>query len=110
MTSSYQDVDWGYGNDAPATQDPLPLFALDAHLHRKGYARKAQDKYAPPSQLLHWEKDGAPPITLAAPQFAAEGYDGLVYDLNDIRDLLKHLNMEGLDGHALKAKRRPQVK
>jgi len=106
---SYQDVDWGYGNDAPVTDDPLPILALDEHLGRMGYRRKAQDQYAPPSRLLHWEKDGAPPITLAAPQFKAEGYDNLVYDLYDIRDMLKHLNRDGMDGHELVAKRRKHV-
>lgn len=108
--SSYQDVDWGYGNDAPTTGDPLPIWALDQHLHRLGYQRVAQDKYAPPSFLLHWVKEGAPPITLAAPQFRAEGYDGLVYDLADIRDMLAHLNMAGLDGHELVARKRAQVR
>ena len=51
-----------------------------------------------------------PPITLAAPQFQAEGYDNLVYDIYDIRDMLKHLNTEGVAGHELVAKRRTQVK
>jgi hypothetical protein len=109
--SSYQDVDWGYGeNDAPVTPEPLPLWDLDAHLARKGYQRKYVDKYAPPSRILHWEKEGAPLITLAAPQFTAEGYDGLVYDLNDIRDMLKHLDLHRLDGHELVARKRAQVK
>jgi len=110
---SYQDVDWGYGDDAPATGDPLPLWDLDVHLARKGYRRKAQDIYAPLPKVLHWEcQGGAPPITLAAPQFQAEGYDNLVYDLNDIRDMLKHLNNESVakSGHELVAKRRTQVK
>lgn len=109
MSPSYQDVDWGYGNDAPVTHDPLPIWALDEHLARMGYHRKGQDKYAPPAFLLHWEKEGAPPITLVAPQFTAEGYDGLVYDLNDIRDMLKHLNTDGMAGHELVAKKRKQV-
>jgi hypothetical protein len=110
--SSYQDVDWGYGaNDAPVTDDPLPLLELDAHLARKGYQRSApSDRYAPPSRVLHWLKDGAPPITLAAPQYGAAGYDNLVYDLHDIRDMLKHLDLQGVDGHQLVAKRRAQAK
>lgn len=110
MPSSYQDADWGYGNDAPVTHDPLPLSALDEHLARMGYHRKALDKFAPPSFLLQWEKEGVPPITLAAPQFEADGYDNLVYDLNDIRDMLKHLKTDGMAGHELVAKRRTQVK
>src|SRR5262245_9636690 len=111
MSSSYQDVDWGYGNDAPVTDDPLPLWSLDAHLARRGYQRKPPaDPYAPPEHVLHWEKKGAPPITLAAPQFRAEGYDGLVYDLYDVRDMLKHLDMDGMAGHELVAKRRTQVR
>jgi hypothetical protein len=110
MPSSYQDVDWGYGNDAPVTEDPLPIWALDQHLARMGYHRNTPtDPYAPPSRILHWEKDGAPPITLAAPQFKAEGYDNLVYDLYDIRDMLKHLNSDGMAGHELVAKKRKQV-
>jgi hypothetical protein len=107
--SSYQDVDWGYGNNAPVTKDPLPLSALDQHLARLGYHRKGHDPFQPPSFLLHWEKEGACPITLAAPQFAAEGYDNLVYDLHDIRDLLKHLNTDGMAGHELVAKKRKQA-
>jgi hypothetical protein len=46
---------------------------------------------------------------LAAPQFQAQGYDGLVYDLYDIRDMLKHLNSDGMTGHELVAKRRTQI-
>jgi hypothetical protein len=110
--SSYQDVDWGYGNDAPVTEDPLPLSALDVHLARMGYRREVQDKYAPPQRLLHWEKAGANPISLAAPQYKADEYDNLVYDLHDIRDLLKHLNTDGVDtgGHELVATRRKRAK
>jgi hypothetical protein len=107
---SYQDVDWGYGNNAPVTNDPLPLWALDEHLARLGYLREAQDPLSPLPRLLQWEKKGATPITLAAPQFQAEGYDNLVYDLYDIRDMLKHLNTDGIAGHELVAKRRTQVK
>jgi hypothetical protein len=107
--SSYQDVDWGYGDNAPTTEDPLPIWTLDQHLRRLGYRRPPPDQFAPPCFLLHWLKDGAPPITLAAPQFRAEGYDSLVYDLHDVRDMLKHLNMDGVDGHELVARRRVQA-
>jgi hypothetical protein len=107
----YQDVDWGYGNNAPVTSDPLPLWALDQHLARLGYHRKPpDDPLSPFSRLLQWEKKDATPITFAAPQFQAEGYDNLVYDLYDIRDMLKHLNTDGIAGHELVAKRRTQVK
>jgi hypothetical protein len=35
---------------------------------------------------------------MAAPQFRADGYyDQLVYDLNDVRDMLAHLNSDGVD-------------
>ncbi len=77
---------------------------------------KASNPLAPLPRTLQWEKHGTkrtdivPPITLAAPQFKAEGYDNLVYDLNDIRDMLKHLELDRLDGHVLTAKRRVQVK
>jgi hypothetical protein len=62
-----------------------------------------------PPQLAASSFLAAPPITLAAPQFQAQGYDGLVYDLYDIRDMLKHLNSDGMTGHELVAKRRTQI-
>lgn len=105
--ASYQDVNWGYNTDAPTTDDPLTLAALNEHLARAGYQMKARDPLSPDyDQFITWEKEGADPIILAAPQFRAEGhYDQLVYELPDIRDMLKHLNREGLDGHELKASR-----
>lgn len=104
---SYQDVEWGYNQNAPVTEDPLPLSGLNAHLAKSGYQMKARDPLSHDfNYLIQWEKKGASPITLAAPQFQATGYyDQLVYDLHDIRDLLKHLNGNGLDGHELKASR-----
>jgi hypothetical protein len=59
--------------------------------------------------FIQWTKPNADPITLAAPQFQAAGYyDQLVYDLYDIRDLLKHLGRQELEavGHELRAARR----
>jgi hypothetical protein len=111
--SSYQDVNWGYNTDAPITEDPLPLSALNDHLARFGYQMTAVDPLSPlAGVLIQWEKKGAPPITLAGPQFRAENYyDQLVYDLHDIRDMLSHLNKDGISsaGHELVAKRRPSV-
>ncbi len=105
--SSYQDVNWGYNTDAPVTENPLPLSALNTHLARLGYQMRPRDHLSP-EQLIHWEKKDGIPITLAAPQFRADGYyDELVYDLYDIRDMLAHLNRDGISaGHELVAKRR----
>ena len=88
----------------------MNLSALNEHLARFGYQMKPIDPLAPPSHLLHWLKDGANPITLTAPQYRAEGYDNLVYDLHDIRDMLKHLHSDGIgEGHELVARRRTQA-
>jgi hypothetical protein len=58
--------------------------------------------------LIQWEKKDCAPITLAAPQFRAEGlYDQLVYELDDIRDMLSRLGGNGFGGHELLAKRQP---
>lgn len=104
--SSYQDADWGYNNNAPVTDAPLPLSALNEHLAQYGYQMQPKDPYSP-SCLIHWTKTGAPPITMAAPQFQAVGYDDqLVYDLHDIRDMLEHLFGDDQNGHELQAKRR----
>jgi hypothetical protein len=110
MPSSYQDVDWGYGDcGAPTTDNPLSLPALNEYLARYGYQMKASDPYSP-IPIIQWEnKKGGIPITLAAPQFRADGHDRLVYDLNDIRDMLAHWHNGGIevgDGHELVATRR----
>ena len=106
---SYQDVNWGYNNDAaPPTDNPFPLHALNEHLAKSGYQMKPRDPYNP-FPIIQWEKKGANPITLAAPQYSADGYDELVYDLDDVRDMLAHLNSDGVDvgdGHELVARKR----
>ena len=107
--SSYQDVDWGYNTNAPMTDNPLPLSALNEYLAKFGYQMQPKDPYSPDC-LIHWVKAGEDPITMAAPQFQAKGYyDQLVYDIHDVRDMLEHLNRDDFDapnGHELQAKRR----
>jgi hypothetical protein len=87
----------------------LPLAALNSHFARLGYQMAPRDPFSPDyDYFIQWTKPGADPITLAAPQFQAAGYDQLVYDLYDIRDLLKHLGRPELEtiGHELRAARR----
>jgi hypothetical protein len=109
--SSYQDVDWGYNTNAPITDNPLPLSAIDEYLDKFGYKRLPPADPLAPEYFYHWVKPGAPTITMAAPQFRAEGYyDTLVYDIHDIRDMLEHLDsdeFDGPNGHELQAKHRP---
>ena len=80
--------------DAPETENPLPLGALDEHLDKLGYRRAAPADPLASESFYHWIKDGAPAITMAKPQFQAKGYyNQLVYDIHDIQDMLERLGL-----------------
>jgi hypothetical protein len=106
--SSYQDVNWGYNTDAPTTDAPLSLGALNDYLATFGYFMQPKKDPYSPECLIHWVKKGSPiPITMAAPQFQhPDFYDQLVYDIFDVQDMLEHLDGDEIDGKELQAKRR----
>ncbi|MBI2713645.1 MAG: hypothetical protein HYX37_04225 [Rhizobiales bacterium] len=102
---SYQDVDWSYHNDAPLTTSPLRLVELNRILAQIGYQMQRVDPFKP-EYFITWEKPSAIPIMMAKPQFrAADLYDELVYDRDDIVDMFLHFNGRGFPGgHEIIAK------